>query len=253
MTNCPTCGRPVDSIFDHLDENCEDWPQHLTLPAGYWPERASFPAKTLFFFDFDGVLIEQSEEKLYQLEETAEERPALERMAAKLGIDPKLYDTPYLRHLVFQATYEGPSTPTVMTDFARSLADPYFIITARSGRHAIERVLQFVGDNDLQPQEIFCLGKTCKGDHLRHMLATFPDYHIVFFDDLMKHIQSAVEVGDPRLIPIHIEWESCWEEAKRLHRDLLKSDPRAFRRLYMNEFPIGDIADDLGWAPRRDS
>lgn len=26
MTNCPTCGRAVHSIFDHLDQDCEEWP-----------------------------------------------------------------------------------------------------------------------------------------------------------------------------------------------------------------------------------
>lgn len=26
MTNCPTCGRGVWSIFSHIAEDCEDWP-----------------------------------------------------------------------------------------------------------------------------------------------------------------------------------------------------------------------------------
>lgn len=25
MENCPTCGRVVSSIFDHVDEDCENW------------------------------------------------------------------------------------------------------------------------------------------------------------------------------------------------------------------------------------
>lgn len=25
-TNCPTCGRTVADIFEHIDVNCENWP-----------------------------------------------------------------------------------------------------------------------------------------------------------------------------------------------------------------------------------
>lgn len=30
MKNCPTCGAPVESIFDHVDENCETWTHRVT-------------------------------------------------------------------------------------------------------------------------------------------------------------------------------------------------------------------------------
>lgn len=196
---------------------------YLTLPGNFWPERASFPPKSLFFFDFDGVLIEQTEEKLYQLDEEVGERAKLQELARSVGIEPSLFSsTQYLRHLVFQALYEGPSRDTLLTDFALSLADPYFIITARSGRHAMKRMLQFVDYHRLAPQEIFCLGRSSKGEHLAHMLKAFPDHHLVFFDDTMRHIDAAVAVGDPRLIPIHVVWESRWDKAATLRDDLLR-------------------------------
>jgi hypothetical protein len=69
---------------------------YLTLPSGYWPERASFPENSIFVFDFDGVLICQNEEKVFQLEAIEGERSRLEQLARIAGIDPELYDTPYL-------------------------------------------------------------------------------------------------------------------------------------------------------------
>ncbi len=36
MANCPTCGRVVPSIFEHVDANCEDWPDRSEpLPHMY--------------------------------------------------------------------------------------------------------------------------------------------------------------------------------------------------------------------------
>lgn len=199
--------------------------------------RDAFPAKSLFFFDFDGVLIEQTEEKLYQLDEAVDERAKLEELARGVGIEPSIFSsTQYLRHLVFQALYEGPSRATPITQFALGLADPYFIITARSGRHAQKRMLSFVEDQQLVPQEIFCLGRSSKGEHLRHMLRAFPQHHLIFFDDTAKHIEAAEAVNDPFLHPILVSWDNCFDLAESLREDLLSHDPVAFRKLYMDEF-----------------
>lgn len=31
MERCPTCGRPVRTVFDHLGEECQDWPSDWTM------------------------------------------------------------------------------------------------------------------------------------------------------------------------------------------------------------------------------
>jgi hypothetical protein len=31
MERCPTCGRPVRTVFDHLGEDCETWPENWTM------------------------------------------------------------------------------------------------------------------------------------------------------------------------------------------------------------------------------
>jgi len=34
MTNCPTCGREVPSIFEHVDVDCHNWPDRDVKPYG---------------------------------------------------------------------------------------------------------------------------------------------------------------------------------------------------------------------------
>jgi hypothetical protein len=31
MSRCPTCGRPVPTIFEHIDVDCENWPSDWTM------------------------------------------------------------------------------------------------------------------------------------------------------------------------------------------------------------------------------
>lgn len=36
MANCPTCGRVVPSIFEHVDADCHNWPDRdATFPVVY--------------------------------------------------------------------------------------------------------------------------------------------------------------------------------------------------------------------------
>lgn len=31
MANCPTCGRTVESVFDHIDVECQNWPDRSEI------------------------------------------------------------------------------------------------------------------------------------------------------------------------------------------------------------------------------
>ena len=35
---CPTCGRPVPTIFEHVDVDCENWPSDWTMKDLKIPE-----------------------------------------------------------------------------------------------------------------------------------------------------------------------------------------------------------------------
>jgi hypothetical protein len=41
MERCPTCGRPVRTVFDHLGEDCETWPEDWTMADLKVPETAA--------------------------------------------------------------------------------------------------------------------------------------------------------------------------------------------------------------------
>jgi hypothetical protein len=192
--------------------------------AFYWH---GYAADTIFFFDFDGVLADQEEEKVFRLPEIANERAHLEAIGKLNGIDPSLYhSTRYLRHLIYQANALGePVKPhTEAVEFAQHLTrtgQPYFIITARSGFWAVQRMIKFCETWELMPQESFCLGRLSKATLLEQLRLEWPDRPFVFFEDSAHHIQAAKNLGDPNLEIIEVEWPACMEDAKRARRERL--------------------------------
>lgn len=195
--------------------------------AGAAFDLSAYAKDTIFFFDFDGVLADQDEEKVFRLEELPMERRRLEEQADLAGIDHTLYaDTKYLRHLVFQSLAYGtlPEPHMEAQRFARDLDDhgfPYFIVTARSGLWAVERMLNFVGRFCLNPQEVFCLGRSSKADLLAKLRTDWPDRPFVFFEDTQKHIDACVALADPLLEVVRIDWPTCELNAHDLRRQHL--------------------------------
>lgn len=185
-------------------------------------DRSHYPADAIFFFDFDGVLATQDEEKVFRLSEVEMERRRLEEMAEFANVDHTLYpNTGYLRHLVFQGYAWGttPEDHREAVEFAERLelnGDPYFIITARSGLWAIRRMLDFVEEWTLHPQEVFCLGRSSKADLLAKLRLDWPERPFVFFEDTQKHIDACVALADPLLEVIRIDWPTCTDNAEAL-------------------------------------
>lgn len=223
---------------------------YLTIPAGFYPERASFPPNSIFVFDFDGVLICQNEEKLYQLDEIEGERDRLEELARRVGIEPDLYSTGYLRHLVFQSRYDRICKPHVLAEFARDLDVPYFVLTLRSGLHALHRMLGFLDVMHIYPQELFCVGRGLKSAILAKLLEEWPDKQIVFFDDSMRHIEDACSLKSNRLTVVHVEWPTCKQEASAMRERHIMSDHNerlAFlHKLMATPLPLAGPSEFLG-------
>jgi hypothetical protein len=103
---------------------------------------------TVYVFDFDGVLVEQSEDVLYRLADDGTERATLEKLALTMKIDPSLYATNYLRHLVLQGVMlrrKVPSLPGPLMKMAKQLGSrPFFISDG-----AIRRGRRDAGRQDL--------------------------------------------------------------------------------------------------------
>lgn len=182
---------------------------------------AMFPDDAIFIFDFDGVLIEQCEEKIFRLPERQGEREQLEVLADRVFIDHRLYNTNYLRHLVYQAMTEGrpcvPYKPVLsLANELEAAARPYFIMTARSGLYALQRMHRFIETQVLFPQEVFCLGRASKAALIADLLDEWDGRHIVFLDDSMYHIEAAARLECDDLTVVKVEHPRCTAHAESL-------------------------------------
>lgn len=201
---------------------------HLIKPAREAFRLGDYPADALFFFDFDGVLADQEEEKVYRLEESVGEREQLEVLARFSGIRSALYDcTRYLRHLLFQAMRSGdPVEPhPEAVEFVYDLhetARPFFIVTARSGLYAVQRMMSFLDRHFIYPQELFCLGPLPKAVIFERLRQKWPDRPFVFFEDSRYQIDAVLALGDPLLTVVEIDWPTCDKQALHLRRQYLK-------------------------------
>ncbi len=199
---------------------------HLTKPADEAFNRVDYPDDALFFFDFDGVLAEQDEEKLFRLPEIPLERAELEARALLIGIDSTLYDTRYLRHLVYQAL--AFDNLCVLHEPARQFVcdlddegDPYFVVTARSGYYAVKRLIDTLDSQALMPQELFCLGRSSKAELLAKLRKDWPDQPFVYFEDSQHHIEATKALGDPDLTIVEVTWPACTVQAEALRKNTL--------------------------------
>jgi hypothetical protein len=190
-------------------------------------QRNRYSSDAIFFFDFDGVLATQCEEKIFRMDERPMERRRLEEKAVFANVDPALYpSTNYLRHMVFQSYAVGsiPDPHQEAVSFARSLSglgDPYFIVTARSGLWAVRRMLDFVEKEGITPQEVFCLGRASKALLLAELRKDWPDRQFVFFEDSDHHIEACRALVDPLLEIVKIEWPVCAQNAEALRESYL--------------------------------
>lgn len=181
----------------------------------------------IVFFDFDGVLACQVEEKLFRLAADMGEREALETLAVKIGIDHGLYEsTGYLRHLIYQALASQPVKrhwPAIQfAEYLNDVGRPFFIMTSRSGFWAVERMMDLIRDEALWPQEVFCLGRASKALLLKRLRDDWPDRPFVFIEDSQHHIDEAMALNDPALTIVQMLWDADTQEAKNLLASALR-------------------------------
>jgi hypothetical protein len=173
-------------------------------------EGASLPVAV---FDFDGVLCAPREDLVYKLAEKPDEREVLSAPARYYGLDPVIYDTPYLRHLVLQAILADRGSlpePGPLLDLAVELSRArrsFFVLTARSGRAAIDRALAFLDSWAITPQEIFFVGRVAKGRQLAVIRQTIPSpATLAYFEDSYRHSRNSKLQDVEGLEAIYVEW-----------------------------------------------
>lgn len=200
-------------------------------PTLRWLDDQFGPEPPSAVLDFDGVLASPVEDLAYKLPERPGERSLLEREAMRYGIDNKIYDTPYLRHLVLQAALEGlgelPEEGPLL-QLASELSEarrPFFVLTARSSRAAIMRMMAFLDHHRLEPEEIFCVGRVPKGRQLALVSATIAEgRQIVYFEDTVRHARNSSKQDIPVVSTVHVLWKpQPWECAENLLSRVLDS------------------------------
>lgn len=164
-------------------------------------------------FDFDGVVAHAEEDALYRSAVGQTERAALENAAKKSGLNPDMYDTKYLRHLVFQQIHlcnEWPIREGPLLALAQELTDvkrPFFILTARSSSAAIQRVLNFTNERRLYPQEMFFVGRVAKGRQVRLVRNQVHDnVPIVYFEDSLRHRNNSLRQRVKNVWSVLVRW-----------------------------------------------
>lgn len=183
---------------------------------------------SLFVFDLDGVLISATEERVYRLPEAPSERTKLVAIARRYAIEPSLYDTQYLRHLVYQemlAELQSRPSEGPMLNVARELCSggtPVFVLTARSGPAAISRALTYLSFWKVRPQEIFFVGRVAKGRQLRLLANTHKKRHLVYIDDSARHIRNARQ-SSLNVSTIHVRWSDVdQDQTRRVYERVVK-------------------------------
>jgi hypothetical protein len=167
----------------------------------------------LIVFDFDGVLSSNSEEQVYQAVPEPDERGALERLAAEAGIVPELYDTRYLRHMIYQKIMHdigaeiepGPLLPLAQQLTRKGV--PYYILTARSSPPAVARVLGFCEAHQLKPQELFFVGRVGKGRQLHLVGRGDSSRRIIYFEDSQRHVRNSTSLAYDPLTTVYVVWD----------------------------------------------
>ena len=178
-------------------------------------------------FDFDGVLADPLEEGLFNLELTGRATDLIHKMSVRHGLNLKGESLKSAHYIAMQAALWDacvPITPGPMFD--RIAEGPYHILTARSDRFAVARVQEFISTNlpdRHRPIKIMHVDHLPKGQMLKMMLDRHPDNTYSFYDDRVKHIQSALELHDPRLDVFHVDndMEDAYERASTFYQTIL--------------------------------
>lgn len=177
-------------------------------------------------YDFDGVLacpIEDTVFRLNPLEYTAMDEEFIANGRKRYGITRLSKSRARNRHLILQEVlYErgipcrdGPIRPT---------ADPFYVLTARSGPGAVARVSEYLESIKLRPEEMFFVGPMSKTHCLIDLCEKFSDHTLTFWDDNMFHIEDGNALGFANLTCNFVDNKvpTLFDEAMDFYEDQFK-------------------------------
>jgi len=160
-------------------------------------------SRCALLFDFDGVLSSKIEDWIYRLPEDVTEAEALRGIASLWGINLVGYDVPYQRHILYQAAaaelglkiLKGPGYGVALQ--GAELHAKIFVLSARSGWHATQRMRAFLTAGSISPVELYQVGRVPKDRQVALLLNTLHDHHVFLFEDAEEQVAQIQEaLGD---------------------------------------------------------
>lgn len=156
-------------------------------------------------YDFDGVLAEPLEEALFTMPSTPVDSEFVTKVCDNMGLDLSCESPLSQRYICIQAVLEYINWPINPGPLFDRIEGPFHVMTARCDRFAVARVHQFLEEHALQPIKVMHMDHLAKGKLLDVILERHPENTYSFYDDNLKHIESAMKLQNERLSVFHVD------------------------------------------------
>ena len=146
----------------------------------------------------------------------------LRRFAEDLEINCSDMELRYQRHILFQriaADRNFPIQPGPAIDLAKWASNNarMFVITARSGWSATQRVRQYLLETMSPPIEVYQVGRTPKKLQVELVCREFPAREVLYVEDSTAHLFDASTIIRENLHLVHAFREIDIEQTKKLY------------------------------------
>ena len=168
-----------------------------------------FP-NAVYAFDFDGVISSNFEDDIYRLHATEDEMNLIATAAKSFDIRCEGMEQRYQRHLIYQAAawklgIEIPAGPGLSAAKRAGEVSRLFILTARSGWYATERMRKFLQANSIIPIEIYTVGRVKKDRQVELVCREFSSAVVYFVEDSPAHLASVAQTPLKNLKPVLLQ------------------------------------------------
>lgn len=187
----------------------------------------------IFVFDFDGVVCSSDEDDIYHLTPSENEEKKLAQVADRFQINCEHMEPKYQRHLLFQACCLDLGIPIKSgIGFEKALLaskiGKFFILTARSGWFAVERLRQFLDARDMRPIEIFNVGRVAKDRQIDIVCREAGGREVYYVEDNTSHLRAVKESKLIKYDKLNYVWAE--REAPAANEELRKFVNQVFDR-----------------------
>jgi hypothetical protein len=171
----------------------------ITTNAMPFEDLRIFP-NAVYVFDFDGVISSSFEDDIYRLPATEDEMNLIATAAKSFDIRCEGMEQRYQRHLIYQAAawklgIEIPAGLGLSAAKRAGEISRLFILTARSGWYATERMRKFLQANSVLPIEIYSVGRVKKDRQVELICREFSDAIVYFVEDSPAHLASVAKAS----------------------------------------------------------